>query len=295
LQYELQILLSTIDNKIHSMREKIALLLFPTAGRMDHVIPAIRYVRDQSMKRGTVKLIVEFLPLNNIASQNLPKFIKSIKSQWNDEIEKDGLSSNESGRFSFQNGTECDLLEDWGKLLEERIQDYKSISVFAGCTVALGSEIPEDIALQTTVTSLSHNDITMIKIPTGYDIQTPPDLFNPDARLSEQIKLHELLGSLSIRTPLIFVAKNPVVREVLMTIRKLYDREKSKSTDGFKSQVIKSEINSHRKQNGGKVDMKSTNLSNKLKDLRSNKLITSENAKHNLTKMGMVLSGILSD
>ncbi len=277
------------------MREKVALLLFPTAGRMDHVIPAIRHVRDQSMKRGAVKLIVEFLPLNNIASQNLPKFIKSIEFQYNDEIEKEGSSSIESEQVFFRNRTECVLLDDWGSLLEEIIQDIKFTSIFVGCTVALGSEIPEDIALQTSLTSLSHHDITMIKIPTGYDIQTPPDLFNPDARLSEQIKRLELLGSLSIRTPLIFVAKNPVVREVLMTIRKLYDREKSKSTDGFKSQVIKNEINSHRKQYGGKVDMKSSNLSNKLKDLKSYKLITSEKAKHNLTKMGMVLSGILSD
>lgn len=277
------------------MREKVALLLFPTAGRMDHAIPAIRYVRNQSMKRRAAKLIVEFLPLNNIASQNLPKFIKSIEFQCNDEIEKEDSSSIESGQIFFHNRTECVLLDDWGSLLEEIIQDIKSTSIFVGCTVALGSEIPEDIALQTSVTSLSHNDITMIKIPTGYDIQTPPDLFNPDARLSEQIKRHELLGSLSIRKPLIFVAKNPVVREVLMTIRKLYDREKSKSTDGFKSQVIKNEINSHRKQYGGKVDMKSSNLSNKLKDLKSYKLITSEKAKHNLTKMGMVLSGILSD
>ena len=61
------------------MREKVALLLFPTAGRMDHTMPAIRFIEKQTMDRGAQKLIVEFLPLNKIASQNLPKFLKSIE------------------------------------------------------------------------------------------------------------------------------------------------------------------------------------------------------------------------
>ena len=37
------------------MREKIAMLLFPTAGRMDHTIPAIRFVKQQSKFAGGKK------------------------------------------------------------------------------------------------------------------------------------------------------------------------------------------------------------------------------------------------
>jgi len=275
------------------MREKIALILFPTAGRMDHTIPAIRYIRKQTKERGAEKLVVEFLPLNEIASQNLPKFLKSIKDLHTKELKDEKLSSKYSNFLCFKSRTDFISSGDWGRILEEVIEDIKSTSIFIGCTVALGSDVPEDIALKTSLTSLSHSDLTMIKIPTGYDIQTPPELFNPEARLSDQIKQHELLGSLSIREPLIFVAKNPVVREVLMTLRKLYDREKS--TDGFKPQVILKEINSHRSQGGHKVEMSGTNLANNLKYLRDYNLIESEKAKHNVTSTGMVLSGILSD
>lgn len=275
------------------MREKTALLLFPTAGRMDHTIPAIRYIQKQTKDRGAEKLIVEFLPLNKIASQNLPKFLKSIEEIHTKELRDEQSLSEYSNYLFFKSRTEFISSADWGRILEEVIEDVKSASKFIGCTVALGSDVPEDIALKTSLTSLSHSDLTMIKIPTGYDIQTPPELFNPGARLSDQIKQHELLGSLSIREPLIFVAKNPVVREVLMIIRKLYDREKS--TDGFKSQVILKEINSYRSQGGSKVAMSSTNLSNNLKYLRGYDLIKSEKAKHNVTSTGMILSGILSD
>ena len=275
------------------MREKTALLLFPTAGRMDHTIPAIRYIQKLAKERGAKKLIVEFLPLNKIASQNLPKFIQSIEEIHTKELRDEKSLSEYSNFFLFKSRNGFISSADWGRILEEVIEDIKSTSIFVGCTVALGSDVPEDIALNTSLTSLSHSDLTMIKIPTGYDIQTPPELFNPEARLSDQIKRHELLGSLSIREPLIFVAKNPVVREVLMIIRKLYDREKS--TDGFKSQVILKEINSHRSEVGSKVAMSSTNLANNLKYLRGYKLIKSEKAKHNVTSTGMILSGILSD
>ncbi|MBT6440659.1 MAG: hypothetical protein HOK72_13205 [Flavobacteriales bacterium] len=271
------------------MREKIALLLFPTTGRMDHTIPAIRHIQERTKNRGAEKLVVEFLPLNDIASQNLPKFLKSIEDIHKKELESEKLSSIYSNYLCFESRTEFISLGDWGRILEEIIEDVKATSIFVGCTVALGSDVPEEIALETSVTSLSHSDLTMIKIPTGYDIQTPPELFKPGARLSEQIIHHELLGSLSIREPLIFVAKNNVVREVLMSIRKLYDQDKS--TGGFKSQVILKEINSHR----SKVEMSSTNLSNNLKHLRSYNLITSESAKHEVTKKGIILSGILSD
>ena len=66
-------------HNIHLMREKTALLLFPTAGRMDHTIPAIRYIQKLAKERGAKKLIVEFLPLNKIVSHNLPKFIQSTE------------------------------------------------------------------------------------------------------------------------------------------------------------------------------------------------------------------------
>ena len=277
------------------MREKTAMLLFPTAGRMDHTIPAIRFVKQQSISRGAKKLIVEFLPLNNIASINLPTFIQSVKNN----LEKDNLienmSSNNDNYVEFSSRDDIIPVDNWDSVLEEGIQDVKASSIFMGCTVALGSEIPEDIALQTSLTSLSHNDLNMIKIPTGYDIQTPPELFNPDAQLSDQIKQHELLGSLSIRSPLIFVAKNPAVREVLMTIRKLNDRNKERSSEGFKSREIRLEINANRKDEGSNTEMKSNNLSNKLNQLKQHKLIKSSKAKHVLTSSGMVLSGILSD
>tara|TARA_B100000609_G_C17205707_1_gene430809 strand:- start:514 stop:1368 length:855 start_codon:yes stop_codon:yes gene_type:complete len=281
--------------KFHLMREKVAMLMFPTAGRMDHTIPAIRFAKQQSKKRGAERLVVEFLPLNNIASVNLPTFIESVKKN----LEKDRIYENpvtsEETNIEFSNQTKIVSIDEWDRILEESIQDIKASSIFVGCTVALGTEIPEDIALQTSLTSLSHNDLNMIKIPTGYDIQTPPEFFNPDAQLSDQIKQHELLGSLSIKSPLIFIAKNSAVREVLMTIRKLNDKDKSKSLEGFKSREIRTEVNALRKEEGRNTEMTSPNLSNKLKHLKQYKLIKSTNAKHSLTSSGMVLSGILSD
>ena len=51
----------------------------------------------------------------------------------------------------FSSNLEMDLfLTIWGRILEEVIEDIKSTSIFVGCTVALGSDVPEDIALNTS-------------------------------------------------------------------------------------------------------------------------------------------------
>lgn len=205
--------------------------------------------------------------------------------------------SKDSKTLEVEFKTSARVLEvgNWASEIERIIQSYKSESNLLECTVALGSQVPDVVALQTSKVSLSHSIISMIRVPAGYDIQTPPEHFNPGEPLSNQVFHHELLGSLSVRAPLIFVAKNNTVREVLLGVRGLHDSLKDPQEGTFKSQEILKNINIKREDHLKKKQMKSSQLSNILKSLRSQCLISSEKSRHALTNMGFVLSGILSE
>jgi 5'(3')-deoxyribonucleotidase len=78
-------------------------------------------------------------------------------------------------------------------------------------------------------------------------------------------------------------------------MRGLHDSLKNPREGTFKSQEIVKNINIRRKDLLKKKEMKSSQLSNILKSLRSQNLISSEKSRHGLTNMGFVLSGILSE
>jgi hypothetical protein len=227
--------------------------------------------------------------------ENLPKFASLIENQNTEKTSRNESKDTETLEVEFIISAEVLEVGNWASEIERIIQSYKSESNLLECTVALGSQVPDVVALQTSKVSLSHSIISMIRVPAGYDIQTPPEHFNPGDSLSNQVFHHELLGSLSVRDPLIFVAKNNTVREVLLSMRGLHDSLKNPREGTFKSQEIVKNINIRRKDLLKKKEMKSSQLSNILKSLRSQNLISSEKSRHGLTNMGFVLSGILSE
>lgn len=277
------------------MNETRVLLLFPTAGRMDHVFPAIQYCIHNEITTRANRLCIHFLPLNAIALENLPKFVSLIENQNREQASRNELNDAAPLEIEFIISARVLEVGNWASEIEQIIQSYKSESNLLECTVALGSQVPDVVALQTSKVSLSHSIISMIRVPAGYDIQTPPEHFNPGDSLSNQVFHHELLGSLSVRDPLIFVAKNNTVREVLLGIRRLHDSLKNPGGEAFKAQEILKNINIKRKDLLRKKEMKGSQLSNILKSLRSQNLISSEKSRHGLTHMGFVLSGILSE
>ena len=72
-----------------------------------------------------------------------------------------------------------------------------------------------------------HIQIRLIRVPVGYNLQTPQDSFHPDLLLSQQVEELRLLGGHQIREPLLEVLKAPAVCEALLVIRELHDMHSS--------------------------------------------------------------------
>ena len=79
-----------------------------------------------------------------------------------------------------------------------------------GMWIALGDDPLSEIILQTSIASLSHSNLRLIRVPVGYNLQTPQDSFHPDLPLSQQVEELRLLGGHQIREPLLEVLKAPL-------------------------------------------------------------------------------------
>jgi len=158
----------------------------------------------------------------------------------------------------------------------------------------LGNDPLSEIILQTSIASLSHSNLRLIRVPVGYNLQTPQESFRPDLPLSKQVEELQLLGGHQIREPLLEVLKAPAVCEALLVIRELHDMHSSKEREyGFTPNQILQQINLNRKEQGTKQELSNSSLTNNKGPLIEHKLVKTEKRRHILLPLGIYISGLL--
>ena len=276
------------------MSEKIVHIMFPSFEKMDHAIPSVRYIAKKAREIRATQIHIQFVPLHATTLANLPLFMEMFRRQMDSDIE---TSQEQYGDLSVNIAEAPRPLAkalDWEAVLDEYIVESRELGLNYGMWIALGDDPLSEIILQTSIASLSHSNLRLIRVPVGYNLRTPQDSFHPYSPLSEQVEELRLLGGHQIREPLLEVLKAPAVCEALLVIRELHDMHSSKEREiGFTPNQILQLINSNRRTRGMKQELSPSALTNNKRPLIEYKLVKTEKRMHILLPLGIYISGLL--
>ena len=237
---------------------------------------------------------IQFVPLHATTLANLPLFLTVFKHQMDSEIEARQEQYGDLSVIIAEAPRPLAKASDWEAVLDEYIVESRELGLNYGMWIALGDDPLSEIILQTSIASLSHSNLRLIRVPVGYNLQTPQDSFHPDLPLSQQVEELRLLGGHQIREPLLEVLKAPAVCEALLAIRELHDMHSSLERKiGFTPNQILQLINSNRKVRGRKQELSPSALTNNKGPLIEHKLVKTEKRKHTLLPLGIYISGLL--
>ena len=276
------------------MAEKLVHVVFPSFSKMDHSIPSVRYVAGKAREIGATQLHIQFMPLHETTIVNLPKFLEVFKRQLDTDKKThqeryEGLDVCVAETFH-----PLTIASRWEAVLDEYVVERRGIGLNYGMWVALGDDQLPEIVLQTSIASLSHSNLHLIRVPVGYNLQTPHESFHPNLHLSELVEELQLLGGHHIREPLLEVLKAPAVCEALLALRALHDVYSIQDRDaGFTPSQIIQQINTIRKKRGVKQEISSSALTNNKAPLIDHKLVKAEKRRHSLLPLGIYISGLL--
>ena len=276
------------------MSEKIVHIMFPSFEKMDHAIPSVRYIAKKAREIRATQIRIQFVPLHATTLANLPLFLTVFRRQMDSEIEARQEQYGDLSVIIAEAPRPLAKASDWEAVLDEYIVESRELGLNYGMWIALGDDPLSEIILQTSIASLSHSNLRLIRVPVGYNLQTPQDSFHPDLPLSQQVEELRLLGGHQIREPLLEVLKAPAVCEALLAIRELHDMHSSLERKiGFTPNQILQLINSNRKVRGRKQELSPSALTNNKGPLIEHKLVKTEKRKHTLLPLGIYISGLL--
>ena len=276
------------------MSEKIVHIMFPSFEKMDHAIPSVRYIAKKAREIRATQIRIQFVPLHATTLANLPLFLTVFRRQMDSEIEARQEQYGDLSVIIAEAPRPLAKASDWEAVLDEYIVESRELGLNYGMWIALGDDPLSEIILQTSIASLSHSNLRLIRVPVGYNLQTPQDSFHPDLPLSQQVEELRLLGGHQIREPLLEVLKAPAVCEALLAIRELHDMHSSLERKiGFTPNQILQLINSNRKRRGRKQELSPSALTNNKGPLIEHKLVKTEKRKHTLFPLGIYISGLL--
>ena len=276
------------------MIEKIVHIVFPSFEKMDHAVPSVRYIAKKAKEIRATQIHIQFVPLHATTLANLPLFLTVFRRQMDSEIEVRQEQYGDLSVIIAEAPRPLAKASDWEAVLDDYIVESRGLGLNYGMWIALGDDPLSEIILQTSIASLSHSNIRLIRVPVGYNLQTPQDSFHPDLPLSQQVEELRLLGGHQIREPLLEVLKAPAVCEALLVIRELHDMHSSQERKiGFTPNQILQLINSNRKKRGTKQELSPSALTNNKRPLIEHKLVETEKRKHILLPLGIYISGLL--
>ena len=276
------------------MTEKIVHIVFPSFEKMDHAVPSVRYIAKKAKELRATQIHIQFVPLHATTLANLPLFLTVFRHQLDSEIEARQEQYGDLSVIIADAPRPLAKASDWEAVLDEYIVESRELGLNYGMWIALGDDPLSEIILQTSIASLSHSNLRLIRVPVGYNLQTPQDSFHPDLPLSQQVEELRLLGGHQIREPLLEVLKAPAVCEALLVIRELHDMHSIHEREiGFTPNQILQHINSNRKRRGTKQELSPSALTNNKGPLIEQKLVKTEKRKHILLPLGIYISGLL--
>jgi len=276
------------------MSEKIVHIMFPSFEKMDHAIPSVRYIAKKAREIKATQIHIQFVPLHATTLANLPLFIEMFRRQMDSDIETSQEQYEDLSVIIAEAPRPLAKASDWEAVLDEYIVESRELGLNYGMWIALGDDPLSEIILQTSIASLSHSNLRLIRVPVGYNLRTPQDSFHPYSPLSEQVEELRLLGGHQIREPLLEVLKAPAVCEALLVIRELHDMHSIKEREiGFTPNQILQLINSNRRTRGMKQELSPSALTNNKRPLIEYKLVKTEKRMHILLPLGIYISGLL--
>jgi len=276
------------------MSEKIVHIMFPSFEKMDHAIPSVRYIAKKAREIRATQIHIQFVPLHATTLANLPLFIEMFRRQMDSDIETSQEQYGDLSVIIAEAPRPLAKASEWEAVLDEYIVESRELGLNYGMWIALGDDPLSEIILQTSIASLSHSNLRLIRVPVGYNLRTPQDSFHPYSPLSEQVEELRLLGGHQIREPLLEVLKAPAVCEALLVIRELHDMHSIKEREiGFPPNQILQLINSNRRTRGMKQELSPSALTNNKRPLIEYKLVKTEKRMHILLPLGIYISGLL--
>ena len=276
------------------MSEKIVHIMFPSFEKMDHAIPSVRYIAKKAREIKATQIHIQFVPLHATTLANLPLFIEMFRRQMDSDIETSQEQYGDLSVIIAEAPRPLAKASEWEAVLDEYIVESRELGLNYGMWIALGDDPLSEIILQTSIASLSHSNLRLIRVPVGYNLRTPQDSFHPYSPLSEQVEELRLLGGHQIREPLLEVLKAPAVCEALLVIRELHDMHSIKEREiGFTPNQILQLINSNRRARGMKQELSPSALTNNKRPLIEYKLVKTEKRMHILLPLGIYISGLL--
>jgi len=268
--------------------------MFPSFEKMDHAIPSVRYIAKKAREIKATQIHIQFVPLHATTLANLPLFIEMFRRQMDSDIETSQEQYEDLSVIIAEAPRPLAKASDWEAVLDEYIVESRELGLNYGMWIALGDDPLSEIILQTSIASLSHSNLRLIRVPVGYNLRTPQDSFHPYSPLSEQVEELRLLGGHQIREPLLEVLKAPAVCEALLVIRELHDMHSIKEREiGFTPNQILQLINSNRRARGMKQELSPSALTNNKRPLIEYKLVKTEKRMHILLPLGIYISGLL--
>lgn len=276
------------------MNEKIVHVMFPSFEKMDHAVPSVRYIAKKAQEIKATQILIQFVPLHPTTLANLPRFLKVFKSQIDSDMRAFQDQYGDLEVIVAEASRPLAKSSNWEAVLDEYIVESRETGFNYGMWVALGNDPLSEIILQTSIASLSHSNLRLIRVPVGYNLQTPEESFRPDLPLSKQVEELRLLGGHQIREPLLEVLKAPAVCEALLVLRELHDLHSIQEREyGFTPNQILQLINSNRKIEGMKQELSRSALTNNKGPLIEYKLVKTEKRRHTLLPLGIYISGLL--
>lgn len=276
------------------MSEKIVHVMFPSFEKMDHAVPSVRYIAKKAGELKATQILIQFVPLHATTLANLPRFLTVFKGQIDSDKKAFQEHYGDLDVIVAKAPRPLAKASDWEAVLDEYIVESREIGFNYGMWVALGNDPLLEIILQTSIASLSHSNLRLIRVPVGYNLQTPEESFRPDLPLSKQVEELRLLGGNQIREPLLEVLKAPAVCEALLVLRELHDMHSIQEREiGFTPNQILQLINSNRKKQGVRQELSRSALTNNKGPLIKYKLVKTEKRRHTLLPLGIYISGLL--
>ena len=276
------------------MNEKIVHVMFPSFEKMDHAVPSVRYIAKKAQEIKATQILIQFVPLHPTTLANLPRFLKVFKSQIDSDKRAFQDQYGDLKVIVAEASRPLAKSSNWEAVLDEYIVESRETGFNYGMWVALGNDPLSEIILQTSIASLSHSNLRLIRVPVGYNLQTPEESFRPDLPLSKQVEELRLLGGHQIREPLLEVLKAPAVCEALLVLRELHDLHSIQEREyGFTPNQILQLINSNRKIEGMKQELSRSALTNNKGPLIEYNLVKTEKRRHTLLPLGIYISGLL--
>ena len=259
------------------MSEKIVHVIFPSFEKMDHAVPSVRYIAKKAREIKATQVLIQFVPLHATTLANLPRFLTVFKRQMDSDMKAFQDQYGDLNVIVAKESRPLTKASNWEAVLDEYIVESREIGLNYGIWIALGNDPLLEIILQTSIASLSHSNLRLIRVPVGYNLQTPEESFRPDLPLSKQVEELGLLGGHQIREPLLEVLKAPAVCEALLVLRELHDMHSIQEREiGFTPSQILQLINSKRKIQGMKQELSRSALTNNKGPLIEFKLVKTE-------------------